>query len=382
MKRSRKSKTAWIIIITVALLTAILISSAIISYTTVAISLPDELPEKLSVKNIISGLAGDGHKSEKEKYNFLLLGKDSGAALCDVIMLASLDMKQGSLDVVQIPRDTYAKYGDASSSYKKINAAPYKLGNEGFMRFLEKNLGIDIDYYISVSLDAVVSFVDSIGGLDVNIPMDMDYDDEYQDLHIHLKAGQNKLNGDEAEQFIRFRAGYKDADIGRMNAQKIFMASMLDKLSNGVSIKTVMSAVTSLLGRTETNLTLVDCFKFMSYASEFDLNSVSFMTLPGNPAVARLSGAGYYVINRSAAIETVNRYLNVKKKDITESTFDTMHVFENKDYDDFVQIYNSKEYKIRAYSATEIMNGEIEFTMSENAADNAALTARYLHKIY
>lgn len=354
MKRFCRSKTAWVVIITVVGLIAILVSAATISYTTVMISHPEEIPDNLSVKNIISGKAN----RNSDKYNFLLMGSDSSAALCDVIILASLDTSENSLSIVQIPRDTYAEYTDGS--YKKINGAPHRLGNDGFVSFLEKNMGIGIDYYVHITLDTLKKLVDGIGGIDVNVPVDMDYDDDYQNLHIHLKAGMNTLDGAQAEQFVRFRSGYTDADLGRMDAQKIFMTAVFDKFSNGISVKTMVGAATALIGNTDTNLTLTDICRFASYASEIDMDSVTFMTLPGSPAIAEQSGAGYYVLNRAATINMINSYINVKKTDVTDSKFDVNRVFENENYDDFTGIYNSSEYNVRIYSASDIRNGSIQ----------------------
>ena len=139
-------------------------------------------------------------ESEKTLYNILLLGEDGSERLTDVIMIVSCDTKNGLVNVLQLPRDTYGEY--TSSSYRKINAASNVLGCESFAEFLSANLRIAIDGYVSLDVDVIAQAVDIIGGVEIDVPIDMSYEDPYQDLVIEIKKGKQILNGEKAKQFV------------------------------------------------------------------------------------------------------------------------------------------------------------------------------------
>ena len=108
------------------------------------------------------GDVGSGVKDKDKRVNFLFLGKDNTSGLCDVIMLVSYNVTDSSVGVVQIPRDTYAKYTEGS--YKKLNGAVSALGSEkAFCTFLSESFGVRIDHYVSIDLEAVGEIVDILG---------------------------------------------------------------------------------------------------------------------------------------------------------------------------------------------------------------------------
>ena len=192
----------------------------------------------ITVKGIRSDMNGtvstDGDLTAERAYNVLLVGIDREAGLADVMMLARIDLSKSSAFVVQIPRDTYAEYTDAS--YKKLNGAYSALGAEGLCEFLSDALGVHVDRYVVLGLDNLCAAVDAIGGVDVNLPCDMKYKDAEQGLYIDLKAGVQHLDGELAEQFVRFRSGYVEGDIDRMDAQKIFLAAIAKKIKDEISL--------------------------------------------------------------------------------------------------------------------------------------------------
>ena len=120
--------------------------------------------------------------SSNDIYNALLLGKDNAAGLCDVIVLVSIDLIKNSINIMQIPRDTYFDYDNGD--HNKINGAPHVLGVSTFVDKLEASLGTNIDFYLSLDTQTLKDMVDMISGVEVDIPKDMDYDDLDQNLHI------------------------------------------------------------------------------------------------------------------------------------------------------------------------------------------------------
>ena len=154
----------------------------------------------------------------------LLAGTDESGSRTDTVMLLSLERGTGQLRLLSIPRDTYTP---DYSSYK-INAAygasgGGKAGMEELMWAVERTVGFAPDGYLLVNMDAFVKTVDLMGGLDFYVPVDMVYDDDTQDLHIDLRAGEQHLSGQQVMDMVRYRSGYANADIGRTEVQRDFI---------------------------------------------------------------------------------------------------------------------------------------------------------------
>ena len=164
---------------------------------------------------------------DSQRVNILLMGTNGN--LSDTIILASYDMKNQKVDLISIPRDTYfERAGHDSAAARKINAA-YGSGKAlgSATAVSQVLLGMPINYYAVVDYKGVANIVDSLGGVSVNVPFHLVYNDPYADppLHIDIPEGQQVLNGEKAVQFIRYRHGYAEGDIGRVKAQQEFMKS-------------------------------------------------------------------------------------------------------------------------------------------------------------
>ncbi len=295
------------------------------------------------------------YTAREDVYNFLIIGHDRTAKLADVIMLVHYDVQAKSVSVMQIPRDTYVEVG---SNVPKINVLfaayynraaadrvknPTKVAAEKLAEVLEQNLCIQIQYTAVMNLDGFAGIVDAIGGVDIDIPYDMDYDDPDQDLHIHLKAGPTHLTGELAEGFVRFRDSYVQADIGRMNAQKLFMAAFLDKLKSSISI-TNLSVISNLANEVVSNLTTditaADVTYFGKNALSVDFSNITLLTIPGDSV--KSNGSWYYVINRNATRAAINTYFNIYDNGITDSIFDKNGVFNDESSETISTAYNAE----------------------------------------
>lgn len=278
-------------------------------------------------------------------YNFLFVGYDKAAGLTDVNMLAQFDTNTGAINIIQMPRDTYARYNSRVGSYHKMNGALgyFERDLEDLADFLEKNLCIKIDYYGSINLVAFRNIVDIIGGVEMYVPRDMKYNDPEQGLYINLKKGYQTLDGKKAEQFVRFRSGYVNADIGRTDAQKLFMTAFMKKFIDSISVSMLTQVGTEVLKHVETNLTLNEFIYFGTKVLSLNLDKLTMMTLPGNSVREyKTSGTWYYVLSRSAMLDSINKYLNVYGRDIPDSIFDPDMMFTNPDADYMVEIYNTE----------------------------------------
>ena len=285
--------------------------------------------------------------AREESTNILLMGADDEAGLCDVIMIVNLDMAQGRAAVVQIPRDTYAAYTDGS--YKKLNGICNSLGGaKQTAELLERALGIDIYGYLKIDLDCLGRVVDAVGGIDVDVPRDMYYSDPEQGLYIRIKKGVNHLDGNSAKGFVRYRAGYVDGDLGRIDAQKLFMAAFFERLSQGVSPLTVAELCRALSG-TETDISFSSLAEWGYKALDLKRESITLLTLPGEQAVASVSGASYYALCKRSCAEAVREYLG------GVGEFDPEGIFRNGSYESFINIYEGSSV-VKTVTVAELLS--------------------------
>ncbi len=273
-------------------------------------------------------------QKEKKPLRILVAGCDRSSGLTDVLMLVNFDREKHTCTVLQLPRDTYAAYTEGS--YRKLNGAAHALGGmRQLCDFLSKAFGISIDRYARIELDAFRKVVDAIGGVEVNLPFAMDYDDPYQGLSIHLSAGVQTLDGKAAEQFVRYRSGYVRGDIGRMDAQKIFLSALFCKLKSSLSPTDLVSLAGIVLENLETDLTLSETVSVATEGLTLMPSEIYLLSLPGEEAVATISGAGYYVLSGKACTEMMERWFGGNKEN-----FDPDQLFRNPRYEKFCEIYD------------------------------------------
>ncbi len=274
--------------------------------------------------------ASDIYARRDGVYNFLVVGKDDAASNTDVLMLLSFDTENGSASVVQIPRDTYIDGYKINALWAKYSAAARRQGSadargDGMRKLcntLETTLCVRIDHWVFCSLAALRETVDALGGVTLEVPCDMDYEDPAQNLEIHLKKGLQTLDGAHAEQFVRFRSGYLRGDLGRVEAQKLFLCALLDSLRD-VSVLSLPSLIATAAKHVDLSLGAADILFFAKAAQKLDMQKVTFLTLPGTDCRANgNTGAWYYVLSREGTWEAVNRCLNVYETPVDGKLFD------------------------------------------------------------
>ncbi len=352
--KEKKNSEGVIIVLIIALFTLVAVAFGIWMVAKNFNPAKPVVDEELPIAGTLTDTDDDGNRVvipvEKDLYvrregvyNFLLVGYDKAAGLTDVNMIAQFDVNTGKVSIVQLPRDTYARY-NGNGRYRKVNGAfgYFKKDLAKLADYFEETLCIKIDFYASIDLAAFRNIVDIIDGVPMYVPRDMEYDDPEQDLYINLKEGFQTLNGEQAEQFVRFRKGYIQADIGRTNAQKIFMTAFVKRFKEKVSVSTLTQIGTQMLKYAKTNMSLNDFVFFAKAALTIDLDNMSMLTIPGQDIREhKTSGTWYYVLSHDATLEVVNTYLNVYGKDITPEMFDSKVSLTNPDVDYMVEIYNS-----------------------------------------
>ena len=285
------------------------------------------------------GAVTDVNTTPKDRVTrFLLLGCDRASGLTDSILLVTVNETEKKASVLQIPRDTYAEYTERD--YKKLNGGMSALGESGIKGFLSEALGVPIDYFAVIKLDCFDDIVDAVGGVDVEILQDMHYTDPVQDLEIALHAGKAHLDGKQAEQFVRYRSGYANADLGRLDAQKLFLRAFAQKCKS-LSASQFFRVVCASLTGVQTDMGITDAIRVAGVLRQCDADTFPMMTLPGQ-AIPGKSGAWYYVLNREGACRMINEYA-APLVPLEVEEFDPYGVFDREKYTDFHNIYIAEE---------------------------------------
>lgn len=249
----------------------------------------------------------------------LLLGvsKDIQADLTDTIMIVRFNPQTGKIAMLSIPRDTFVgKNKDQAKGSDKINSL-YTKGTEKLEKEIEELTSIEIEYYAVVSNDAVINIVDIMGGVWFDVPIDMNYDDPTQDLHIHLEKGYQLINGEKAEQLLRFRhnndgtsypASYGDNDFGRMKTQRAFIEETLKQLIDIKNLPKVMAIKNAVFNNIETNAEEEEVKKYIPLTPLIDVSNIKSYQLPGQSE--RCNDLWFFVHSQSKTNEVVKEMCN------------------------------------------------------------------------
>lgn len=239
--------------------------------------------------------------------NLLLCGIDSSSRLTDVMMLARIDGDAGKIRLLQIPRDMYAGPDVPSHKYNAVYSHHPEgvSGMETLRARVERDFGIRVDHYATVTTAGFRRLVDAAGGVDLTVPVDMDYDDPAQNLHIHLKKGPQHLDGSHAEQFVRDRHDWAMGDFGRLQAQKIFLAAFADRLRS-LGVLALTTRVLPVLSAPDflTDMTAGQIAGLYRAAGKMDLSQATVATVPGEYYTS--GGVSYYSPDLSELLGLLN----------------------------------------------------------------------------
>lgn len=301
------------------------------------------------VKGMIQTAMGqDAKKLENlEPFTVLIMGvsEDISVKLTDTIMVASYNPKTQKATLLSIPRDTFVGTNKSkATSYDKINALyqtktkEKDTSPEKTLDAVNKITGLNITYYIVVSNNALVQLVDAIGGVEFDVPIDMNYDDSSQDLYIHLDKGYQKLNGEQAEWLVRFRhnnngtsypSSYGDNDLGRMKTQREFLKVVAKQLIQLKNITKIGTFIDIFKENVETNISNWSLMKdYIPYMLDFNTDNIQTETLPGNPTSYGPYKLSFFAHNEKQTKELVDRLFieqnKIEGENAEESTEDSI----------------------------------------------------------
>lgn len=289
---------------------------------------------------IQTAVGSDTALEDLEEFRILILGisEDISVALTDTIMVASYNPQTQKAVLLSIPRDTFI--GDSqysATSYDKINALYQQGGAEATLEAVNEITGLDISYYLVISNNVLVELVDEIGGVYFDVPIDMDYDSEAQDLHIHLEAGYQLLTGEQAEWLVRFRKNndgttysyeYGNDDYGRMKTQQEFLKAVAEQTLKAKNITKIGNLIDIVKRNVETNIPDWDAIKeYIPYVIDFDIDNLETATIPGESArIPENTGLWFFLYDEEETEELIEElFSNQSTNDDTsddESTID------------------------------------------------------------
>ena len=266
-----------------------------------------------------------------EEFKVLILGvsEDISAQLTDTIIVASYNPQTQKATLLSIPRDTFV--GDSrlsANSYDKLNAIYQQRGPEGTLSEVNELTGLNIEYYIVISNNALVELVDEIGGVQFDVPTDMNYDSQRQDLHIHLSAGLQTLNGEQAEGLVRFRKNnngttysseYGNDDYGRMKTQRDFLKAVANQTLKAKNITKIGSLADIMKQNVTTNIPDWSKVKnYIPYAVEFNMDNLQTETIPGESTrIPAGTGLWFFLANEKETHDLVEELF------VNQNTSDT-----------------------------------------------------------
>ncbi len=256
-------------------------------------------------------------------YNILICGTDDDGTRTDTIMIGHLDVNDHSVALLSIPRDTLI---DGDYSVPKINsvyggAGKGEAGMEALKLTLAGMLGFEVDGYALVDLDAFIDLVDLVGGVDFEVPQDMDYDDPTQDLHIHFTAGMQHLDGQAAMEVVRFRKGYATQDIRRTEVQQAFMQVLAKQCLDEITLSKISGIADIFFENVLTDLTVGNIAYFGQELLKCDFDTMFTYTLEGEGV--NIKGGSYYAIYLDRTLEVINEHFNPYDAEITA---DNVHI--------------------------------------------------------
>ena len=336
-KKDRKNKKVWKKVLLVIII-ILLIGIGWFTYRTIR--------NGGGLGGMLATVVGHDENTKKDlkEIKVLLLGvsTDTDAELTDTIMVASYDPNTQKANLLSIPRDTFTgKNIKKAVASQKINSL-YNIEKtpEKTLKAVNELTGLDIKYYVVVKTEALIKLVDAIGGVKFNVPMRMKYTDTSQDLYIDLKEGEQVLDGNKAEQLLRFRhndyqkgigqtsypSEYGDNDFGRMRTQRDFIIATLKQTLKPSNIFKIGQILEIANENVNTNIELSFIKDYVPYAVELDTENITSATLPGTtPDISSTNGVSIFVADKTETKKLIQSMFNTdsEEDDVTNTVLNS-----------------------------------------------------------
>lgn len=256
----------------------------------------------------------EGYPIPGKRVNVLVIGVANG--LADSLMLASFNPGTKDVQIYSIPRDTYyARKGVSGTAQRKINASYGKGKAEGVVKSVEGLTGAPVNYYVQIDYNAVEKIVDAIGGIKVEVPVNMNYEDPADNLSIHFEKGQVIKNGKDIVKILRWRknnkgGGYPEGDLGRIKMQQEVVKLGIEKVIKGNLILNFMKLQAPIQENVKTNMTPEQMMFYITKASAVKSENIKLQTLPGD--TKNINGLSFFVVNKEKMQDMLKDLLDDK----------------------------------------------------------------------
>ena len=247
----------------------------------------------------------------KDKATIMIMGvdeRDDDVGRSDTLMIASIDPKTKQASLLSVPRDTRVKI--KGHGFDKINAA-YAYGKQKLSQDTVENLlGVNIDHYVIINTKSFKKVIDAIGGIDIDVPKRMHYEDPWEDdggLIIDFQPGMQHMDGAKAVTYVRYRD--EEGDLGRIRRQQDFMRACMEKVLSPAIIPKLPAVIKEVMESIETDLTFRQLLEFAGTLRESKSNGLKTDMVPGKPLY--IDGVSYWIPNLNKLRMTVADTLGV-----------------------------------------------------------------------
>ena len=247
----------------------------------------------------------------KDKATIMIMGvdeRDDDVGRSDTLMIASIDPKTNQASLLSVPRDTRVKI--KGHGFDKVNAA-YAYGKEKLSQdTVERLLGVNIDHYIIINTKSFKKIIDAIGGIDIDVPKRMHYEDPWDDdggLIIDFHPGMQHMDGAKAVTYVRYRD--EEGDLGRIRRQQDFVRACMEKIVSPAIIPKLPVVIKEVMGSIETDLSFRQLLEFAGTLKESKNNGLKTDMVPGRPLY--IEGISYWIPDLNKLRMTVADTLGV-----------------------------------------------------------------------
>lgn len=317
----------------------------------------------LAVAGYFNIIAGSSFGNRK---NILVFGVDSHSkdsktpSRSDSIMLFSFG-GGGKPMLISIPRDSRVSI-PGRQNLDKINHAHAYGEEELLIATVEDLFKIKVHNYIRINYKAIEELVDALGGIEVDVPIDMKYSDPYDKppLNIDIKKGLQVLDGKNALHFLRFRKGYANQDLGRINAQQDFAQALISKLASPLTVFKAPKLLGTFYRNVDTDLSKREIIAMGFKVIRMKLDSIERLTLAGTNK--SINGISYFIINEGELSKLQAELASVKTSGRIEVLNGNGGVGVATKYADILRAENIVIESIGNHHSMDILESYIEYS--------------------
>lgn len=296
----------------------------------------DKDTNNYSIKSEDEAMNDDGLNLDQiieGQFTVLALGFDEEGQNTDVMMLIMMDIRNRKINILQIPRDTYV----GGSTTGKINSV-YAYGDQSLTPInrvvsqVRDMTQIPIDRYIAINCKDIPPVVDAMGGIPINVPEKIIYEADKI-----IEAGEQVLTGQQSEWFVRFRHDYSEGDIGRVKAQRIFLAAAMTKLKDMGSVK-LLSIFPTIQKYVMSDMSMGEVGSIADFCQTVTMEDVTVRMIPGE-SVSPDDYNGYYIwsVHKDEFANMLNQYFRPYQQDVNVDDLDLKEIRNTETYYDAVE---------------------------------------------